>query len=383
MKKKIPLFKISWDNDDISLVRDTIARGMNWSAGPNVKRFENILARYVGTKYAIVFNSGTSSLLAALYAHGIGSGDEVIVPSFSFISVAMAPLFVNADPVFVDIEDETLGIDPKRVEAKITNNTRAIIMAHYGGCLSKIEEIKRIAERHNLLLIEDAAEAFGLEIGSKKAGAFGDCGVFSFCQNKAITTGDGGCVVTNSKDVLEKLSRINSYGQTNGNCFYHDYVCLGLNLRMSDITAALGIAQMRKLKKNIRRRREVAKRLNEGLSRIDGVVLPDILSNKAASICLFYSICVKAGARDRLLTHLHRNGITAKVYHYPAHLSTFFQQRSDHRDWDLPVTERVWKEILSLPIYPDMGRNEIDYIVNCINKYFTKTAKVHHENTLG
>jgi perosamine synthetase len=315
MKKQIPLFKISWDNDDISLV-------------------------------------------------------------------AMAPLFVNAEPLFVDIENETLGIDPEQVEARITSNTKAIIMAHYGGCLSKIEEIKRIAGRHNLLLIEDAAEAFGLEMGSKKAGAFGDCGVFSFCQNKAITTGDGGCVVTNSKEVFEKLNRMNSYGQTKENCFYHDYTALGLNLRMSDITAALGIAQMRKLKNNIKRRREVAKSLNEGLSKIDGVILLDILSNKA-SICLFYSICVKAGTRDRLLRHLHRNGITAKVYHYPAHLSTFFQKRSGHRDWDLPVTERVWKEILSLPIYPDMGRKEIDYIVNCINKYFTKTSKVHHENTLG
>jgi perosamine synthetase len=139
MKKQIPLFKISWDNDDIAMVVNTIERGMNWSAGPNVKHFEKILARYIGVTYAVTFNSGTSSLLAALYAHGIGNGDEVIVPSFSFISVAMAPLFVNAEPVFVDIEDETLGIDPEQVEAKITGNTRAIIMAHYGGCLSRIE----------------------------------------------------------------------------------------------------------------------------------------------------------------------------------------------------------------------------------------------------
>jgi perosamine synthetase len=319
----------------------------------------------------VVFNSGTSSLLAALYAHGIGRGDQVIVPSFSFISVAMAPLFLNAEPVFVDIEDETLGVDPEQVEAKITSNTRAIITAHYGGCLSKIEEIKRIAGKHSLLLIEDAAEAFGLEIGNKKAGVFGDCGIFSFCQNKAITTGDGGCVVTNSREVHEKLNRINSYGQTNGNCFYHDYAGLGLNLRMSDITAALGIAQMRKLKNNIRKRREVAKRLNEGLSKIDGVVLPGILSNKA-NICLFYSICVKAAERDRLLRHLQRNGITAKVYHYPAHLSTFFRERLSHRDWDLPITERVWKEILSLPIYPDMDKEDVDYIVDTIKNYFRR-----------
>jgi perosamine synthetase len=369
MKRQIPFFKIAWDHDDISMVTTTIERGMHWSTGPNVKKFETILARYTGTKYAAVFNSGTSSLLAALYAHGIGSGDEVIVPSFSFISVAMAPLFVNAEPVFVDIEDETLGIDPQQVEAKITGNSRAIIMAHYGGCPSKIAEIKKIAERHNLLLIEDAAEAFGLKIGSKKAGAFGDCGIFSFCQNKAITTGDGGCVVTNSKEVFEKLNQIRSYGQADKNRFYHDYISLGLNLRMSDITAALGVAQMHKLKSNLRKRSKVAGRLSEGLSKITGVILPEILSNEA-NIFLFYSICVKAALRDRLLRHLYKNGITAKVYHYPAHLSTFFTERFRHKDWDLPVTERVWKEILSLPIYPNMSREEIDYIVNCISKYF-------------
>jgi perosamine synthetase len=259
-------------------------------------------------------------------------------------------------------------------------------MAHYGGCPSKIAEIKKIAGKHNLLLIEDAAEAFGLEINSKMAGSFGDCGIFSFCQNKAITTGDGGCVVTNSKEVFEKLNLIKSYGQADNNQFYHDYISLGLNLRMSDITAALGIAQMRKLKSNLRKRREVASRLSEGLSKITGVLLPEILSNEA-NIFLFYSICVKAAIRDRLLRHLYKHGITAKVYHYPAHLSTFFKQRFMHKDWDLPVTERVWKEILSLPIYPDMGSEEIGYIVNCIKRYFQPTVsraqQIHHENTLS
>jgi perosamine synthetase len=373
MKKQIPFFKISWGKEDISMVRKTIERGMHWSAGPNVKRFENLLARYTGTRYAAVFNSGTSSLLAALFAHDIGSGDEVIVPSFSFISVAMVPLFLGAEPVFVDIEDETLGIDPQEIESKITRKTRAIIMAHYGGCPSKIAAIKKIAGKHSLLLIEDAAEAFGLEISSTKAGAFGDCGIFSFCQNKAITTGDGGCVVTNSKEVFDKLNLIRSYGQADNNHFYHDYISLGLNLRMSDITAALGIAQMRKLKSNIRKRRAVAGRLNEALGKISGVKLPEMLSNKA-NIFLFYSICVKAAIRDRFLKYLYKHGITAKIYHYPAHLSTFVKNRFGHKDWNLPVTERVWKEILSLPIYSDMGKEEIDYILSSIKRFFTHSC---------
>lgn len=161
MAWKIPLFKIYWDEEDVEAVTEAIKTGMNWAVGPNVVNFEALIARYVGTKYAVTFNSGTSALHAALLAHGIKQGDEVIVPSFTFIATANAPLFVGAKPVFADIAEETFGLDPEDVKENITKKTKAIIPIHYGGCSCKIRELKEIAEDHNLILIEDAAESLG------------------------------------------------------------------------------------------------------------------------------------------------------------------------------------------------------------------------------
>ena len=168
MTWKIPLFKIYWDGEDVEVVTEAIKAGMNWAVGPNVEQFEDLIAKYVGTKYTVTFNSGTSALHAALLAHGIKAGDEVIVPSFTFIATANAPLFVGAKPVFADREEETFGLDPEDVKEKITEKTKAIMPIHYGGCACKIRELKEIAEDNNLLLIEDAAESLGARIKNKK-----------------------------------------------------------------------------------------------------------------------------------------------------------------------------------------------------------------------
>ena len=214
MEWKIPLFKIYWDKDDVKAVENAIKRGMSWAIGPEVTQFEQKLADYLKVKYCLTFNSGTSALHAALLAHGIGAGDEVIVPSFTFIATANAPLFVGAKPVFADIEEKTLGLDPADVEKKITPRTKAIIPIHYGGCPCLIEELRDVARRHNLLLIEDAAEALGAGINGKKAGSIGDAGILSFCQTKTMTTGEGGAVTTGSPEIYEKLKLIRSHGRS-------------------------------------------------------------------------------------------------------------------------------------------------------------------------
>lgn len=213
MSMKIPLFKIYWDEDDIKNVDNEIRSGMNWAVGPQVEEFEEKINEEIGTKYAITFNSGTSALYSLFIAYNISKGDEVIVPSFSYIATANAPLFVGAKPVFSDIETETLGLDPEYVNELITDKTRAILPIHYGGCPCKIRELKEIAEDHDLLLIEDAAEAMGAKIGDKHVGCFGDSGILSFCQNKIITTGEGGAVVTDSQKIYEKLNLIRSHGR--------------------------------------------------------------------------------------------------------------------------------------------------------------------------
>ena len=208
MTWNIPLFKMYWDQDDLDSVTNTLSFGMNWAVGPEVTQFEQELSEYIGTKYCLTFNSGTSALHAALLAHGIGNGDEVIVPSFTFIATANAPLFVGARPVFADIEERTLGLDPEDVLEKITPQTKAIIPIHYGGCPCMIRELREIADDHSLILVEDAAEAFGASINGEKVGTFGDSAMLSFCQNKIITTGDGGAMVTESRDLYEKMKLI-------------------------------------------------------------------------------------------------------------------------------------------------------------------------------
>ena len=284
MDWKIPLFKIYWDREDIEMAKEAIQRGMFWAIGPNIEKFEGMLSEYIGRRYALVFNSGTSALHAVLLAYGIGQRDEVIVPSFTFIATANAPLFVGAKPVFADIEETTYGLNPNNVVRKITPKTKAIIPIHYGGCPCLIKELKEIAKEHNLILIEDAAESLGATVDGKKAGSFGNAAILSFCSNKVITTGEGGAVVTDSEEIYEKLKLTRSHGRAEETNYfssteYMDYVALGYNFRMSDITAALGIAQLKKMDKIIQMRRRNAEILSVKLSQIAEVEVsypPDI-----------------------------------------------------------------------------------------------------------
>lgn len=376
MDWKIPLFKIYWDEEDIRMVTDAIQRGMFWAIGPNIERFEQALSEYVGTKYAVVFNSGTSALHAALLAGGVGEGDEVIVPSFTFIATANAPLFVGAKPVFADIEEKTFGLDPEDVVGKITARTKAIIPIHYGGCPCLIHELKQVAEKHNLLLIEDAAESLGATVNGKKVGTFGDCAILSFCANKVITTGEGGAVITSSAETCEKLKLIRSHGRAgNSNYFasteYADYVTLGYNFRMSDITAALGIAQIRKIDKIIEMRRENAERLSLNLSQIPQI---EILSplERFFHVYQLYTIRVKEGheRRDTLLAYLTQRGIMTRVYFSPVHLTYFYKSNLGY-NCQLPVTERLSQQVLTLPMYPSLTEDEIDYITDEVATFFS------------
>lgn len=374
---KIPLFKTYTDDDDVQAVSEVIKSGMNWAIGPKVEEFEKALAKYVGTTYALVFNSGTSALHALMLAYGFGPGDEIIVPSFTFIATANAMLFTGATPVFAEIEDENFGIDPALIEKKITKRTRAIMPVHYGGVSCRIEEIKKIAKKHKLILIEDAAQSLGAKVGSKKVGTFGDSAMFSFCGSKVVTTGEGGVIVTRNKDTYEKLKLIRSHGRLeNENYFsstkYMDYVVLGYNFRMSNITAALGIAQLKKLKKVISMRRKNVRYLNKKLSKLDGIMVP-VFTDDYFHIYQTYTIKVKRGkvVRDELKAHLNKNGIMAKVYYDPIHLTSFYKERFNYKQGDLPLTEAISNSVLSLPMYPDLTQKEMDYMAEKI-KYFFK-----------
>jgi len=377
---KIPLFKIFWDDEDIKAVSEVVRRGMYWTEGPTSKEFEKKLAGYIGTKYAVVFNSGTSALHAAVLAHNIKEGDETIVPSFTFIATANALLFAGARPVFADIESKTFGLDPEDVKKKITDKVKAIIPVHYGGSPCLIRELKEIAEDYNLILIEDAAESFGAKIKDKKVGTLGDSAMLSFCQNKVITTGDGGAVVTDLREIYEKLKLIRSHGRLEDNGYFSswkhmDYVTLGYNYRMSDITAALGIAQLEKIDKIIKMRRKNAEYMDSMLSKIRDISPPKP-PHDYFHVYQMYTVRVEGEqkTRDDLAKYLAEKGIMTKVYFHPVHLTYFYKNELNY-DCELPVTEEISKQVLTLPMYPSLTAEEMDYIVEETKAFFSTSGR--------
>ena len=368
----IPLFKIFNGSDDIDSVSKTVKTGFNWATGPNIEKFECEISQYIGSKYAVTFNSGTSALHASLIAHGIGKNDEVIVPSFSFISTANAPLFVDAKPVFSDIEKNTYGLDPESVVENITNRTKAIIPVHYGGCPCDIVSLREIADDYNLILIEDAAEAFGAHVKGQKVGTFGDSSMFSFCQNKIITTGEGGAIVTNSKEIHEKLKLIRSHGRIESQDYFSstdapNYVTLGYNFRMSNISASLGVSQIKKVDDIINMRKKNAHYLCSSLSDIS-LLKPHIAPFDHSHVYQLFTIHVN-DSRDDLMNYLKNRGIHSRIYFSPIHLTQFFKQSLNYTP-NLPVTEDVSEHVLTLPMYPELSINEMDYIVDNINNFF-------------
>jgi len=377
MNYQIPLFKIYWDEEDINAVSNSIRRGMNWAVGPNIEEFEKRLGDYLGMEYVVTFNSGTSALYSVLIAHGIGKGDEVIVPSFTFIATANAVLMVGAKPVFADIEEERYGLDPEDVKRKITPKTRAIIPVHYGGCPSKIEELKRIAQENNLLLIEDAAESFGAKEKGKLVGTFGDSAMFSLCQTKVFTTGEGGFIVTNSEEIYEKLKLIRSHGRAEDAGYFSsgehmDYIVLGYNFRMPDMVAALGISQLKKVDKLIKVRRKHAEYMTQLLSDVDEIIIPKIPSY-IFHVFQEYYIRIKSGreTRDNLKKYLAGKGIGTRISFPPVHRTRFYKEILGYND-ELKVTEKISSCALTLPLYPSLTKEEMDYIARKIKRFFRR-----------
>jgi len=376
MNEKIPLFKIFWDENDIQAIESVVRSGKYWATGPQINKFENKIKDYHDTKHCITFNSGGSALFALMLAYKFKPGSEILVPSFTFIGTAYAPLYINAKPVFTDIEQETFGLDPADVKRKITSKTTGIIPIHYGGMPCKIHELKEIAQDNNLLLLEDAAESFGAKYKGKNVGTFGDAAIFSFCHNKIFTTGEGGCVITDDDRIYERLKLVQSYGRVlEGDYFLNpknlDYIELGHNFRLSSISAALGISQLKKVDTIIQMRRKNAGYLNKSFKSFDNIVVPEPPTSNYFSVYQMYTIRILDGKleRDNLMNYLSENGISSRIYFDPVHKYSVFKNIVQE-DIFLPNTEELTSQVLTLPLYPHMSKNELDYIVNNVKSFF-------------
>jgi len=332
---KIPLYKIYWDEGDVEAVSRVIRRGSWWTKGKEINEFEEKTAQTVDREYAVALNSGTSALNASMEALDIGVGDEVIVPSFTFMATAMAPRFVGAKPVFADIERKRLGLDPEDVKEKITSKTAAIIPIHYGGLPCRIKELSEIAEDHRLSLVEDSAEALGAQTNGEKTGSFGDISITSYTGAKPITMGEGGMAMTDSDNLRDKL----------------ELICDKYSWRMSTMTAALGISQLRKLSLVIGMRRKNAGIYSSTFEEIDGVS-PLKEPKGCLNVYQLYTVKVDEG-RDEYQKYLAEKDISTKIYFHPLHKES----------QSLPVTEELSRQVLTLPVYPSMTEAERSYIL--------------------
>ena len=371
---KIPLYKIYTDDEDIQLISKVIRRGTQWALGPEVEELEKEISTYVNSDYCVTFNSGTSALHATYLAYGLGDSDEILIPSFSFIATANSVLFVNAKPIFCDIEESTLGLDYNLLDKKITSKTKAIVPMDYGGLPCKLFEIKEIAEKNNLIMIEDAAEALGSSINGQKIGSISNSSIFSFCGNKVLTTGEGGAVTTNSKQIFEKLKQIRSHGRVNSQNYFDNpnestYLNVGYNWRMSSLTSALGITQLKKLDKLISLRQKNAKSIIDKISKFDLKIITAPSGHD--HIFQMFSIRLKnQKIRDELHNFLIEKRIFSKVYFSPIHLNPFYMKKFDTQKGLLPITEMVSEQILTLPLYPNMTNEEIKYLTDSISEFF-------------
>jgi len=374
---KIPLYKVFADKEDVKHVSKVISRGMDWAIGPEIKNFEDMLAKYVGVDYCLTFNSGTSALHAALLGVGIKNKDEIVVPSFTFISTANSALMVNALPKFVDIEEETYGLNPILLEPKITKKTKVIMPIHYAGLPCKIQDLAETAKRKKIILIEDAAESLGARVGKKMVGSFGELAIVSFAGNKVLTTGEGGAILTNNKKLFRKLKLIRSHGRLDEQRYFSsnqsdEYVELGYNWRMSSITAALGTSQLKKFEKMIKLRRKNAKYLSSKLSKFDQIQVPNEPRNFRHVYQLYSIRLTSSKLRNNLMKFLTKKGIMSKVYFFPVHLTGFYKKMGYDKTKDLNITKAVSSEILSLPMYPGMQKNALNYIINCVSDFMKK-----------
>jgi perosamine synthetase len=361
----IPVSRPSLGEEELALVKKVFDSG--WlGLGAQVFEFEQGIQKFLGAKHAVCTNTGTTALHLALEALGIGPGDEVIVPAFTYVASIQAITATGATPVFCDIHADDLNIDVADAKRKVTKKTKAIMPVHYRGFPCDMDALHGLAQEHGLRVIEDAAHAFGSSYKGKKIGSFGDIACFSFDPIKNITCGEGGAVVFQDDALLETVQQKRILGidkdtwsrYRNERAWFYDVVTQGYRYHMSNISAAVGLVQLPKYERMNTRKVEVAKRYDAAFRGIDGLTL--LRDDGYRDIGLFvYIVKVTGGRRNALMDYLGKHGVGSGIHYIPAHVFTYYKKDGV----SLPVTDRIYDEILTLPLFPDITDAQVDHVI--------------------
>ncbi|MGV8081455.1 MAG: UDP-4-amino-4,6-dideoxy-N-acetyl-beta-L-altrosamine transaminase [Syntrophales bacterium] len=363
----IPYGRQCLDESDIKAVIEVLRS--DWlTTGPKVAEFESSFAHYAGVKHAVAVNSGTAALHAAMYALGIGLGDEVIVPAMTFAASANCVVFQGGTPVFADVDRETLLIDPGSVEERITPRTKAIVPVDYAGQPCDYDTLRDIAHRRGLQLVDDACHALGAAYKGRPAGSLAELNCFSFHPVKHITTGEGGMITTDDPELARRMRTFRNHGITTDHrerqsmgAWFYEMVDLGYNYRLTDFQCALGISQLSKLADWIGRRRWIASRYDEALASVSGICPLSVRPEVAHAYHLY--VVRLAGDRDLVFRRLRERGIGVNVHYVPVHLHPYYKKRFGTGPGLCPVAEEAYGQILSLPLYPGMTAEDVERVI--------------------
>ena len=375
IKNNISFFKPWITKEDKKAVMDALDNSL-LTDGPILREFENKFAKFTNAKYAIGVSNATSALFLSLKALGIGKGDEIIIPDITFVATANAVLQTGATPIFADVEKNSMNISIKSIIKNITSKTKGIIPVHFAGRVCDMKNISKIAKKNNIGVIEDGAHAIGARLNKKHVGTFGNVGCFSFYPTKNITTIEGGMIITNSKGIKDYVTSARNHGLTKtltqryskGKPWDYDMMQLGYNFRLDEIRSALGLSQLKRIKKLNMLRKNIYEYYNMKLKNLNGIITPES-SSKGDHVFHLYIMRVEKNngiSRDKLFNELLKFGIKTSVHYKPLHKFSTLKKFSKNKDW--MNSEKLYHEIITLPFYPNMPKKHQDYIINSITK---------------
>jgi len=373
--RNIPFFKPWITGEDKKAVLRALDNSL-LTDGPILQKFEEKFAQFTGAKYAIGVSNATSALFLSLKSLGIGKGDEIIIPDITFVATANAVLQTGATPVFADVEEDSINISSDSIIKNINSKTKGIIPVHFAGRSCDMDSISKIARKNNLVVIEDCAHAIGARVNKKHVGTFGKVGCFSFYPTKNITTIEGGMIITDSKEIKDYVTSTRNHGLTKtlsqryskGKPWDYDMLELGYNFRLDEIRSALGLSQLKRIRKLNGLRRRKYEYYNKNLKNVNGIITP-ISSSKGDHVFHLYIMRVKNNnriSRDRLFNELLKYGIKTSVHYKPLHEFSALKRFANNKD--LTNSKNLFGEIITLPFYPNMPKKDQDYIIDSISK---------------